>query len=821
MIGTRLDIPPCSVTESLTLERELGVSSTLAQVLVRRGLADPAAARAFLEADEEHDPDLFAGMERAVQVIGGHVARGSQITVHGDYDVDGVCSTALLLRALRGLGARADSYLPDRATDGYGLNPATVTRLATRGTDLLVCVDCAITAVDEVAGARAAGMEVVVCDHHAPRADGRLPDAPIVHPALGGYPCAQLCATAVAFKLALALYGAAGHDDSGVRQDLDLVGLATVADVVPLLGENRTLVRRGLRALATTAKPGLRALMDTAGVVPARVDERAVAFALSPRINAAGRLYRADAGLELMLSEDRQRAAEIADELDHANHERRHTETRIVFEAEAQVAELGERSAYVLAGEGWHPGVIGIVASRIAERHHRPTVVVALEGERGRGSARSVEGFDLLGGLDACRVHLTRHGGHRAAAGLELDRACVPDFAAAFDAHAAHTLTEEQLLRSERVDAIAGGGELGLDLAEELGRLAPFGSANPPVKLLLPAASFTDPRPMGEGRHVRFTVRAGATHARAVGFRTGGRLPVEVDEPVDATFSLEVNEYRGAVEPRLVLSHAAACLPAAVTRLGPRVGYLEAVAAELEAPLVGQEHQPASQLRQAHDRRGGALAGTLGALVAGGEPVLVVCADAELRLGQMAGRVGGFVLCSYEELLRAGALSHDFAHVALLDPPAFALADALACGGGPGEHVHLLWGEPETAFAGRVHERDHDLRPALAHLYRTLRDSQVEDPGDVARPGDRLADLLAAGRAQGPGNGPGRPATLAGRLLRVMVELALADVDLAAGRIELRPASRVELERSPTFRACAIRLQEGRRRLGLRQVRAA
>lgn len=820
MLGTRLDIAPCSVGQTLTLERELGVSSTLAQVLVRRDLADPVAARAFLDAQEEHDPDLFAGMERAVQVIGGHIARGSQLTVHGDYDVDGVCSTALLLRALRGLGARVDSYLPDRATDGYGLNPDTVTRLAARGTDLLLCVDCAITAVDEVAGARAAGMDVVVCDHHAPRADGRLPDAPTVHPALGGYPFAQLCATAVAYKLALALYRAAGRDEQPVQEDLDLVGLATVADVVPLLGENRTLVRRGVRALATTAKPGLRALMDIARVVPSRVDERAVAFALSPRINAAGRLYRADAGLELMLTSDHQRAAEIADELDHANHERRHTETRILFEAESQVAELGERSAYVLAGEGWHPGVIGIVASRIAERHHRPTVVIALDGERGRGSARSVEGFDLLAALDACGAHLTRHGGHRAAAGLELERARVPDFAAALDAQAARTLTEEQLLRSERVDAIAGGDELGLDLAEELGRMAPFGCANPPVKLLLPAATFTDPRPMGEGRHVRFTVRAGGTHARAVGFRTGGGLPVGVDEPVDATFSLEANEYRGAVEPRLVLSHASACAPAPVTWLGQPAGYLEAVGAEMDGPLIGEEDRPGPQVRQAHDRRGRGLAGVLGALAAGGEPVLVVCADAELRLGQMAGRVGGFVLCSYTDLLFGRVASADFTHVALLDPPAFALADDVARAGDPSGHVHLLWGEPETAFAARVHERDHDLRPGLTGLYRRLRDIPAVDRADGARSRDRLAELLT-GPAGRTGEGSRCPAALAGRLLRVMRELALVDVDLAAGRVELRAASRVDLDRSPTFRACTGRLQEGSRRLGLTQVRAA
>jgi single-stranded-DNA-specific exonuclease len=565
----RFDIAPCPELDVRRLERELGTTGPVAQVLVRRGLADPERAQAFLEADECHRPAEFAGIGEAVATILAHVRSGAPITVHGDYDVDGVCSTAVLVRALRALGGNVDWYLPDRANDGYGLNMRTVQRLAARGTRLLVTVDCAITAVEEVRAARALGMEVVVTDHHTPRADGTLPRAPIVHPAVCSYPCPQLCATAVAYKLAQALCeavgGAVGGGVGGVAydpdEDLDLVALATIADVVPLVGENRALVRRGLRALAGTAKPGLRALMAVARVDASRVDERAVGFGLAPRINAAGRLYRADAGLELILTEDPTRAGEIAAELDRANRERRHTETRILFEAERQVVELGGaekvlQPAYVLAGEGWHPGVIGIVAARLAERHHRPFVLVALEGESGRGSGRSIEDFDLLGALDACAEHLLRHGGHRAAAGLEVERGRVPGFARAFAAYAERTLGDEELLPGERVDAVVRGDELGMELAEELRALAPFGRANPTVSLLLRGARFADRRPMGEGRHVRFTVRSGEARARAVAFGAGARLPVRDGAPADATFTLEVNEYNGVSEPRLVLRHA-------------------------------------------------------------------------------------------------------------------------------------------------------------------------------------------------------------------------------------------------------------------------
>jgi single-stranded-DNA-specific exonuclease len=795
-VPARLHIPPCPVADVLALQRELGVGFVLGQVLVRRGLGDPAAARAWLDARDEHPFSAFSGIDRAVEAVLGHVRRGSPITVHGDYDADGVCSTAILVRALRRLGARVDWYLPSRTEDGYGLSAATVDRLAARGTRLLLTADCAVTAVEEVALARRAGMDVVVTDHHQPRADGALPDAPLVHPALCGYPCADLCATGVAYKLAAALLAGAARDPAAADEDLDLVALATVADCVPLWGENRRLVRAGLRALARTRRPGLRALMRVAKVDPGALDARSIGFRLAPRINAAGRLYRADAGLELLLTDDEARAESIAAELDAANHERRHTETRILFEAEAQVAETGDSPAYVLAGEGWHPGVIGIVASRIAERHHRPCVLIALEGAEGTGSGRSIPAFDLLAGLDASAEHLLRHGGHRAAAGCTVAREAVGAFRAAFCAHAAAVLSAEDLVPTERVDAVVAGDELGLELAEQLERLAPFGTGNPEVSLLVPAARLGDARPMGEeGKHIRFTVEAGGVRARAVAFSTA-RLPAPTtrslvghDGPLDATFGLELNEWNGAVEPRLVLRCAQPPDPGPIALVGEPEDDVAAALAELDAPLElavagpGRGAEPDPRPGEPRDRRGGGAAGIIGALVASGDPVLVVCADARARRRHLSGRLGGFAVCSWSAIERDPGLAAGYAHVVALDPPLAAGRVALA--GARGATVHLAWGQAETAFALCVLERTCELRAPAAALYRALRD------------GRGLADALAA-------TGPPAPA---GRALRVLTELGLVEVDRAALAARVPPpAGRTDLERSPAFRAAAARL---------------
>jgi single-stranded-DNA-specific exonuclease len=585
----RFDISACDEQQVARLRSELSVSDAVAQVLVRRGHAEPARARAFLQADERHELEEFGGLLDAAALILDRAREGRRITIHGDYDVDGVCSTAVLVRALRKLDASVDWYLPDRAGDGYGLSADTVHRLAGRGTQLLITADCGITAVEEVVLARSLGMEVVVSDHHLPRADGVLPDTQIVHPALCGYPCAELCATGVAHKLAQAILWVAGHEPSELDDDLDLVALATIADVVPLVGENRSLVRRGMRALARTPKPGLRALMAVSRVQPGKLDERAVGFALAPRINAAGRLYRADAALELILTEDPVRAAQIADELDRANSERRHTEQLIRHESEAQIARDGdaeERSAFVLAGEGWHTGVIGIVASRLAERHRRPVVLLSLDGEVARGSGRSIEGFDLLGGLTVCSERLVRYGGHSAAAGVELARGDVAAFAAALDAHARAALSPEQLVARERVDAIVGGRQLDMELAEELATLGPFGPGNPTVTLMVKDAKVADVRPMGEGKHARFTLQSEGVHARAVAFGNDGKLGVAEGEPVEATFTLEVNEWRGVSEPRIVLRHAQPACEEATLKPCLSVGQAQSTLFPLLTPVA-------------------------------------------------------------------------------------------------------------------------------------------------------------------------------------------------------------------------------------------
>ena len=859
----RLEVAPYDYAAAERLAAALGVSHVTAQVLVRRGFGDVAAARAFLAAEVEHPLDAFGGLRDGAARILAHVEQGSRITVHGDYDVDGVSATAVLVRALRTVGADVDWYLPSRIDDGYGLARATVDRLAARGTRLLVTVDCAITAVEEVAAARAAGMDVVVTDHHAPRADGRLPDAPIVHPAIGGYPSPELCAAGVAHLLARALLEAAGMDPAAAEADLDLVALATVADCVPLTGENRRLVRTGLRALASTRKAGLQALMQVARVDPSGVDAGAIGFRLAPRINAAGRLHRADAGLELLLTTDLERARAVAAELDAVNVERRDVETRILFEAEAQVAQTraggAEPAAYVLAADGWHPGVIGIVASRIAERHHRPAVLIALDGDQGTGSGRSIPAFDLLGGLQAASADLLRHGGHRAAAGLTIARERVDAFRAGFVAHAAETLTPEDLVPIQRVDAVVPGDALHLPLAEELQRLAPFGMANPEPTLLVPSALLDDPRGMGEGKHVSFMLAAGGARSRCVAFGRGSSLPAAPGEPVDAAVRLEVNRYNGAVEPRLVLRHARPAMPAPI-RIAGELPFAEALEAELGrdlsawAPPGGLEDLrgvadgiAVPDARAVRDVRGGGIAGLLGDLVAAGEPVLAVAAHAEHRAQALAGRVGGFAVTSWAALEADPGLAAAFTHVVAVDPPAHARLRALA-GHLPGEGwTHLAWGDAECGLAMRVLTWELDLRAPLAALYRALRtaasappDTEVASPSPgvastspgVASPSPGVAspspsapillggeDLLALLR--GSGSQP-RSGALAGRLLRVLDELGLATVRRAPLTVSVpEPAGRTDLERSPAFRAYAARLADGLAHLGAEPARTA
>ena len=773
------------------LADELDLDPVVAQLLVRRGLGDPIAATEFLSADQHFAPSQFERIDQAVELALGHIKAGSTILIHGDYDVDGVCSTAILVRALRDLGANVEWFIPGRREDGYGLGLENVERFAAGPASLLITVDCAITAVDEVARARELGLDVIVTDHHRPRADGALPDAPIVHPLVNKYPDPELCATGVAFKFAQALREASGLDTGDYDQDLDLVALATVADCVPLIRENRRLVREGLVALARTQRPGLRALMRVAQVDPAEIDEKTIGFRLAPRINAAGRMQRADSGVELMLTDDPVRADAIAAELDHANNERKLVEQRIRYEAEAQAKALGPRDGYVLASQDWHPGVIGIVASRLAETHQRPVVIVALDGEEGSGSGRSVPGFDLLAGLEACSEHLLRFGGHRAAAGCTVAASSVEAFAASFEQYCAAIFADQPAGAVDHADAVVGGDGLSIELAEQLNRLGPFGIGNPKPRLMIPGARLDGARTMGEGKHLRCTVNSAGLRIGAVAFGTA-RLPDGADTALDVVGSLEVNRWRGAEELRFVIGQTA--VPAGVIELAGRPDDdLDALREALAGrPLAGAAAAEEGS-RELLDRRGCGVAGALGALVASGESVLVVSASEQRRRAQLTGRIGGFALSSWALLLASPSVADRFTHLVALDPPASAEAERLLASGPAGSFAHQLWGPAELRFSLDEIERKADLRGSLAAVYRALRDG----------PQLPLLDQLRSG---GEHRSPAEMALI----VTVLGELELASFDGSKLELLAEAPDRRELEASSAFRENARAAEEAR-----------
>jgi single-stranded-DNA-specific exonuclease len=543
----------CSRDEVEALVRDLGVSETLAAVLVRRGYAEADRARSFLAAElPAHDPFLLGDMEDACEAIRRAVAEGKRICVHGDYDADGICATALAVLVLRELGAEVSWHLPSRFDEGYGLARDTLTRLAEDGCGLVLTVDCGVTAVEEVAHARALGLEVVITDHH--RAGPELPDCPVVGPYRGEYPFTELCGTGVVWKLGQALLGAASE---ALLRHLDLVAVATVADVVPLLGENRGLAVAGLRQLARSQKPGLQELMRSARVDPAIVDAGAIGFRLAPRLNAAGRLGRPEAALELLLTEEREPARRLAAQLEDLNRDRQAVEERIVREAveaiESWPEERRRRRAYVVAGAGWHEGVIGIVASRLVERYNRPVVLIAGTDGDWKGSGRSIPGFDLHDGLRQCAGHLERWGGHAAAAGLSIKPERVEAFAEAFSSIGDLALGEDDLRPPAKVDALVHGGDLTLDLCAELASLAPFGLGNPNVTLLLAGCELAELSPVGDGKHLRFRVREdGRDSGSAIAFRFGGQIDrLRRVGHYDVAFRLEANQWNGTVSPQL------------------------------------------------------------------------------------------------------------------------------------------------------------------------------------------------------------------------------------------------------------------------------
>jgi single-stranded-DNA-specific exonuclease len=837
--------------EARAVADELGLSQPVAVTLVRRGYRTPAEARAFLAADETHPPEAFQGMDEIVALVWAAIEAGERITVHGDFDVDGVSATALMVSTLRELGADCDWLIPDRIADGYGLSAENVEKLAVRGTALLITVDCGITAVEQVEQAQELGMEVIVTDHH--QRDEELPGCLILHPEVSDYPFPSLCGTAVAWKLACALRagaavpgqeqavpGVAAPGEAAAR-DLDLVALATVADVVPLVGENRSLVKRGLAEMRRTRRVGLRALMEASKCDPSRLDEGDLGFRLAPRINAAGRLYRADAGVELLLTEDADRAKQIAEELGRANAERRATEREVDAAAEAARRELPdelkEANGLVLAGEGWHPGVVGIVASRMVERHHRPVVVISLDEKGGgRGSGRSIPGFDLHAALEACSEHLESFGGHKAAAGLSLRTENLEAFRAAFAAHAGEVLGEEDLKRTERIDAMVGGVGLGLDLAEELGQLAPFGMGNPGVRLMVPSARVTDQRTMGEGgKHSRFSLHSGSHRALGVAFGRSS-LGVDDEEMLDAAVRLEVNHWNGAVEPRVVLREVYP-LEAESDALSPHpcecgeAEWWQRFEVELARDLTGQGiaverksliEQPGHRSaggspRQVVQGAGSSPTATIAELVSSGAGVLAVVADASRRAALANGATGlarfnggaaliachrccaeavanlasradsGLALVDYAALAMGPDLAAAFEHVVLVDSPRTRI-DVERATHGAG-FLHPLFSDAERQFSLGVLALQAPSRETIGGVFRGL------------RVGGELSGAALRAALTGPGPHPLDPESTA-RCFRVLRELGLVvgDTNTGAGLVSVVSSEGTDLERSAAFR---------------------
>ncbi len=558
-----------------TLRRAAGIPAVVAQLLICRGITDPGQAQAFLnpKLTDLHDPEQLPGCTQAAEVIHQAIAAGERIVIYGDYDVDGLTGTAILWLCLKLLDAQVSYYVPHRIDEGYGLSCEAIRSRVSQEAELIVSVDCGIASLEEAATARHLGLNLVITDHHEP--GPRLPEAAaIVHPRLPGttYPFGGLSGSGVALKLAWALcQRASGAKKVGQRmknflmQAVGLAALGTVADVVPLLDENRVLVRHGLDSLAGRPTPGMAALMKTAKLDEKlrvkrpdkrpNLDSEDLAFMLAPRLNAAGRLGQPQLAVELLVSDRQERVRELAQYLDGLNSTRQTLERSIYLATNKQVKEQfrpADDAALVLADRGWHPGVIGIVAGRLAEKYHRPVVLVSwdqLGVKPGIGSARSVPGFNLHQALQACDEYLLSHGGHTAAAGLKIQEDKFEGFRAAFGEVAAAEISEEQRVAELRVDAEFPLSAFNRETVHLIERLAPFGEGNARPLLCSSGVSLAEPpRTIGSGgRHLSLKLSQHDVTLRAVAFGGGewAEQLAAVDRPLDVAFRPVINTFRG------------------------------------------------------------------------------------------------------------------------------------------------------------------------------------------------------------------------------------------------------------------------------------
>ncbi len=564
MLLRRWTIEACDDAQAATLADALRLPLIVAKLLVIRGLADPDAAARFLDPRLEHlhDPMQLTDLPRAVQRIEAAIERREPIAVHGDYDVDGITSTVMLRRVLERLGGQVCHYLPERLRDGYGLNVPAVEQLHAGGVRLIVSVDCGIRSDDAARRARELGVDLVVTDHHEP--DDALPQAfAVVNPKRRDcrYPDKHLAGVGVAFKLVQALVTRAGKPQ-WLPGFVKIAALGTIADVVPLTGENRVLAKLGLESLsAPTHTVGLRALLEESRLLGKRLESHHVSFQLAPRLNAAGRMASPDLAAQLLLLADEARLDEaraLARQLGEEN-TRRQTEERAIVEAARQVIDkdpaVGAHNVLVVGGDGWHRGVIGIVASKLVENYAKPAVVLSVDGDLAHGSCRSIPAFDMLAGLEQCEDLFERFGGHRQAAGLTIRTDRIPELRRRLAAHADAVLAYDDLVPRVRVDAVLPLAAVGGDVLDALDRLAPFGVGNPaPLFGSGPAEVASGPRVMKE-RHLSLSLRQGPRTFRAVMWRGVDWAPtIEAHRgALEVAYTLERNTYMGetTIELRL------------------------------------------------------------------------------------------------------------------------------------------------------------------------------------------------------------------------------------------------------------------------------
>jgi single-stranded-DNA-specific exonuclease len=803
-------LDPCDLDLVDELRRELGCTETLAWVLARRGIT-PDEARALIdddpaaEAAQLHDPLLLGDMAAGVERIRYAIEQGEPIVVHGDYDADGVCATTLLVEGLEQLGADVRAFLPDRFTNGYGLQVHQVEQFARDGARLLIAVDCGITAVEAIAHAGDLGLDVVVCDHHQP--GEKLPAAILCSTRPSDYPFPDLCATTVAGKLLVALGG-----PSGPAQH-ELEAIATVADCMPLVGENRALVRRGLRALRSTTRPGLRALAEQCGVRTRDIDAEVIAFKLAPRINAVGRVSQSERAYELLRA-DETHAARLAADVDATNEQRRAIEREICAAAVEQVegwsADARESRIYVVHGRDWHEGVVGIVASRLVEQYGRPVIVIA-DGDPARASGRSVPGVDLHAAIGSCDDLLLRWGGHSAAGGLTIDPSRIEELRERLAAWGAANIGDDQLTPTDRIDAVVPGAELRFELVQELERLAPFGQGWERPRLLATNAVVEDMKGVGgDGTHLKCTLRVGEHRVPAIGFGMAPLIPELLhDRQVDVAMRPSINRFRGVESLQAELDRiypiedvvgrdaiAGWCASGCDHACDDRVTMEQVLLAAswLEPPEIASadpDRPPAIEPMLARAgtldlRHRGFGREHLAQLLASGASVLAVVADVARRRESIlslvaAGRFGVEVAMLASErhaplALRAhlhraaeavagsrlvvvdhASLEHvldgpvTFDAAVVIDPPTTDGARDRLVALPASTALHLVFGAREERFAADALRAALDVRATLADTYRHLRDvgpaagSQLEQLVFGTGPHPRSASAVVHG----------------------------------------------------------------------------